>query len=53
MSFTVGTPCRPFRQLVPDNNGPFLKGLFSDVCSLFSGSDFPKMIDPTQVAWRL
>ena len=53
MSFTVGSPDRPFRQLIPVSNEPIHKGVFPYVCSLFSGSDFPMMIDPTQVAWRL
>ena len=47
MRFTVGSPYRPFRQKVPVSNGPIHKGVFSGVCSLFSSSYFPMMIDPT------
>ena len=47
MSFTAESSYRPFRQLVPVSNGPIHKGVFPDVCSLFTGSDFPIMIDPT------
>ena len=35
------------------SNGPIHKGVFSNACSLFSGSDFPMMINPTLVAWCL
>jgi len=34
-------------------NGPVHQGVFSEVCSLFSGSDFPIMMDSTSVALRL
>jgi hypothetical protein len=47
MRFTVGSAYRPLRYLVPISNGPIHKGVFPDVFSLFSGSDFPIMIDPT------
>jgi len=53
MRFTVGSPYRLLRQLGPVGNGPIHKGVFPDVCSLFSGSDFLIMIDPTYVAWHL
>ena len=45
--FTVGSPYHHFRQQVPVSNGPIHTGVFPDVCSLFSGFDFPMMIDPT------
>ena len=46
-------PIAPSGSFVPVSNGPIHKGEFSNVFSLFSGSDFPLMIDPTQAAWRL
>jgi hypothetical protein len=45
--FTMGSTCRPCRQLVPISNGPIHKEAFPKVSPLFSGSDFPIMIDPT------
>ena len=45
--FTMGSPCRPSRQLVPISNGSIHKEAFPEVSPLFSGSDFPIMIDPT------
>jgi hypothetical protein len=43
----------PLWRLVPISNGPVNKGEFTDVCSPFSGSYFPIVVNPTQVAWGL
>ena len=45
--FNVGSTYRPFRELVPVSIGPIHKGVFPYICSLFSDSAFPIMIDPT------
>jgi hypothetical protein len=50
MRITGDSPYLPLRQLVPINNGPINKGEFTDVCSLFSGSNFPIVVNPTRVA---
>jgi len=34
--------------LVPAFNGPIYEGIFTNICSLFSSSNFPILIIPTQ-----
>jgi hypothetical protein len=47
MRITGESPYLPLGQLVPINNGPINKGEFTDVCSLFPGSNFPIVVNPT------
>jgi hypothetical protein len=35
--------------VVPGLYGPVYKGIFSDICLLFSASDFPILIDSAQM----